>query len=222
MYNGRQGDVMAKAVLCYGDSNTFGAPTVPRPDARYAVQERWTGVLAAKLGSGWRVIEEGLNGRTTVRDDPVEGEWRNGKSYLLPCVLSHQPLDVVVIMLGTNDLKARFHATAWEAAEGVRALIGIIQTAGVGRSGLPPAILVVAPPPFQPILPAHSQLFAGAYEKSLLFAQCYRAMAVSAGAHFLDAGTVATSSKADGFHLDPEHHASLGEAVSVKVREMSA
>ena len=101
-----------KTVLAYGDSNTWGAATVPRPDERYAREERWTGVAQAELGSGWHVIEEGLPGRSTVHSDPVEGEYMNGKTYLLPCLRSHRNLDFVVIILVKKDLKAIFHVPA--------------------------------------------------------------------------------------------------------------
>src|SRR3990170_7186772 len=123
-----------RAVLCYGDSNTFGTATVERPDGRYAPDERWPGVLKAALGPDWLVIEEGLGGRTTVSDDPVEGVDKNGRTYLYPCLMSHRPLDVVVVMLGTNDLKARFNASAWYIAESVGALVKIVKTAGAGRN----------------------------------------------------------------------------------------
>ena len=124
---------MTKTILCYGDSNTYGAATVERPDGRYGPDERWPGVLRAALGSGWLVIEEGLGGRTTVSDDPVEGLEKNGRTYLLPCLHTHKPLDVVIIMLGTNDLKARFGKSAWEIAQGVGVLVDIVKSAGVGR-----------------------------------------------------------------------------------------
>ncbi|MGF1626182.1 MAG: SGNH/GDSL hydrolase family protein [Alphaproteobacteria bacterium] len=208
---------MIKTILCYGDSNTFGAATVERPDGRYALAERWPGVLAAQLGPGWRVIEEGLNGRTTVRDDPVEGEYRNGKTHLLPCLLSHMPLDAVAIMLGTNDLKARFNVSAWDIAEGVGVLVEIVRGAGVGHGGGTPEILVIAPPPILQALPFHADMFAGAYDKAQQFAGRYAAMAQALGVHFLDAGAVATSSAHDGFHLDPEAHHALGEAVAAKI-----
>ena len=136
-----------KTVLCYGDSNTYGHATVDRPDGRYAPDERWTGVLAAALGPQWKVIEEGLGGRTTVSDDPIEGAEKNGRTYLYPCLMSHRPLDVVVIMLGTNDLKARFNKTAWEIAAGVGVLVDIVKTAAAGRNEGVPEILVVSPPP---------------------------------------------------------------------------
>ena len=179
---------MSKTILCYGDSNTFGFAVVERPDGRYPYEERWTGVLAAALGDGWRVIEEGLGGRTTVHNDPVEGEFRNGKTYLLPCLLSHQPIDVVAIMLGTNDLKARFNLSAWDIAEGLGALVGIIRMAAVGRRGSTPAILIIAPPPIWPETPLHGDMFVGGYEKSLQLAKHCTAVAEKLGVQFLDAG----------------------------------
>lgn len=212
---------MIKTILCYGDSNTFGAATVERPDGRYALAERWPGVLAAQLGPGWRVIEEGLNGRTTVRDDPIEGEYRNGKTHLLPCLLSHMPLDAVAIMLGTNDLKSRFNVSAWDIAEGVGVLVEIVRGAGVGHGGGTPEILVIAPPPILQALPFHADMFAGAYDKAQQFAERYAAMAQALGVHFLDAGAVATSSAYDGFHLDPEAHHALGEAVAAKIEAIA-
>jgi lysophospholipase L1-like esterase len=211
---------MTRTILCYGDSNTFGHATVDRPDGRYRHHERWTGVLEAELGPDWRVIAEGLNGRTTVRDDPVEGEFRNGKTYLLPCLLSHFPLDVVAIMLGTNDLKARFNVSAWDIAAGVGVLVDIVRTAGVGHGGGTPEVLVIAPPPILRELPFHADMFAGAYEKAQEFATRYAAVAREKGVHFLDAGSVVTSSAYDGFHLDPEAHLALGRAVAAKVAEI--
>jgi lysophospholipase L1-like esterase len=209
---------MTKSILCFGDSNTYGYAVLERPDGRYAYEERWTGVLAAALGSGWRVIEEGLNGRTTVHDDPVEGEFRNGKTYLLPCLHSHQPLDVVTIMLGTNDLKARFGLSAWDVAESVGALVGIIRAAAVGRRGSTPAILIIAPPPILPELPLHEDMFLGAHEKSPQLAKYFAAVAKRLEVQFLDAGSVVKSSKVDGFHLDPGAHLKLGQAVAAKIR----
>jgi lysophospholipase L1-like esterase len=208
---------MTRTILCYGDSNTFGAATVDRPDGRYLHGERWPGVLEAELGPGWRVVEAGLNGRTTVRDDPVEGEFRNGKTHLLPCLLSHFPLDVVAIMLGTNDLKSRFNVSAWDIAEGVGVLVGIVRSAAVGHGGGTPEILVIAPPPVLKHLPFHADMFAGAYDKAQQFAARYQAMAELAGVHFLDAGSVVASSAYDGFHLDPEAHNALGAAVAAKI-----
>ena len=211
---------MTKTVLCYGDSNTWGAATVARPDQRYAPDERWPGVLRAALGSGWLVIEEGLNGRTTVNDDPVEGIDKNGRTYLYPCLMTHKPLDVVLLMLGTNDLKARFNKTAWEIAEGVAALVTIIQGAAAGRNGGKPEIVVMSPAPSLKKLPLHADMFAGAYEKSQAAAGYYRAVAERLGVHFFEAGKVIKSSHGDGFHLDPDAHLALGKAMAAEIGKL--
>lgn len=209
-----------RTVLCYGDSNTWGAATVARPDDRYAPDERWPGVLRAGLGADWLVIEEGLGGRTTVSDDPVEGVDKNGRTYLYPCLMSHRPLDVVVIMLGTNDLKARFNKSAWEIAQGVGALVDIVTAAGVGRGGGAPEIVVICPPVILDRLPLHADMFAGAPSRSREMARHYRAVAEERGVHFLDAGSVIKSSQVDGFHLDPDAHSALGRAVAAVIGKL--
>jgi lysophospholipase L1-like esterase len=195
---------------------------VARPDGRYAPDERWPGVLRAELGSSWLVIEEGLNGRTTVSDDPVEGIEKNGSRYLLPCLSSHKPLDVVVVMLGTNDLKARFNKSAWEIAAGVGRLVDIVKTTpAVGRGGRLPEILVVCPPPMQDTLPGYAEMFAGAQPKSREMALHMRRTAKANGVHFFNAGTVIESSTVDGFHLDPDAHMSLGKAIAAEVTRIA-
>lgn len=103
-----------RTILCYGDSNTWGFDPATR--TRFAPDVRWTGVLADRLGSEFRVIEEGLNGRTTRWDDPIETD-HNGLTYLRPCAESHQPLDLIIVMLGTNDLKQRFNLSASDIAQ---------------------------------------------------------------------------------------------------------
>jgi lysophospholipase L1-like esterase len=209
-----------KFVLCYGDSNTWGTATVERPDGRYGPHERWPGVLREALGSGWLVIEEGLAGRTTVNDDPVEGAERNGRTYLYPCLLSHRPLDVAVIMLGTNDLKARFNKSAWEVAAGVGVLVEMVKAAKVGRGEGVPEIVVVCPPRVRDELPSHADLFAGAPLKSRELARHYQRVATETGVRFFDAGTVVQSSEIDGFHLDPDAHAVLGRAIAAQIAQL--
>jgi lysophospholipase L1-like esterase len=211
---------MIRTVLCYGDSNTWGRAVVPRPDDRYAPDERWPGIVRSALGPDWLVIEEGMPGRTTLRDDPIEGPERNGRTYLLPCVLSHKPLDVVVIMLGTNDLKARFHASAWEIGESVGALVKIVQKAGVGRNEGVPEIIMVAPPPILKHLPNHSDILAGGYEKSLELSKRYQVVAEREGVGFFNAGSVIESSKFDGFHFEPEAHEKLGRSIAEEIRKL--
>jgi lysophospholipase L1-like esterase len=206
-----------RVILCYGDSNTWGAATVSRPDDRYAPDERWPGILRAELGADWLVIEEGLGGRTTVSDDPVEGADKNGRTYLVPCLRSHRPLDVVAVMLGTNDLKARFGKSAWDIAQGVGVLVDIVKAAGVGLGGGIPEILVICPPVVLDRLPLHADMFAGAAAKSRDLARHYQAVAAERGVRFLDAGMVIKSSAHDGFHLDPDAHVALGRAVATEI-----
>ncbi len=204
-------------ILCYGDSNTHGSPPAPLPDGatRYGPGMRWPGVLRAAL-PGWTVIEEGLPGRTTVHDDPIEGAARNGLTYLVPCLESHAPLDVVAVMLGTNDLKQRFALAAEDIAEGVGLLLAAIARSGIGPGGAAPAALVIAPTPIGP----EERLaypFAGGAERSRRFGALYAAVAARHGAAFLDGGSVIRPSAADGVHLDPEAHAALGRAVAARL-----
>ena len=147
-----------KTVLCYGDSNTWGYN--PTTGDRFGRDERWAGVLRRTLGEGYLVIEEGLNGRTTVWDDPLE-DGRKGKVYLPPCLETHKPLDLVIIMLGTNDLKQRFSAPASDIAAGAGVLVGMVQKSETGPNGRPPRARLLAPPPLA-ARPGFAGLFAGA------------------------------------------------------------
>jgi lysophospholipase L1-like esterase len=204
-----------KTVLCYGDSNTWGYE--PATGSRYPEDVRWPGVLARELGDGFRVIEEALNGRTTVREDPVE-EHKNGKDYLRPCLESHAPLDLVIIALGINDLKARFFASASDAADGAGILVGISQRSGAGPDGGSPAVVLLVPPPVGRLTEL-AQMFAGAEEKSKGFSHQYRRVAKKYGCVLLYAGEVVRASDRDGIHLEAEEHRKLGEAVAALVRE---
>ena len=133
-----------KTILCYGDSNTYGY----RPDngMRYDEEIRWTGRLASILGrEEYRVIEEGCNGRTTVFDDP-EDPWKNGLPYLKPCLNTHKPIDIVILMLGSNDLKSCFKLSAEEIADGAGKLVETIQGFTADKQGFVPGIVLVSPP----------------------------------------------------------------------------
>ncbi len=136
-------------VLCFGDSNTHGTP--PRPDPwhvdRMPVEERWPTIAGGELGADWHLIAEGQPGRTTVHPDPTEGGHKSGLAALPVLLESHRPLDVVVIMLGTNDLKQRFAASATDVALGVERLVECIRTSNAGPGGQPPRCLVIAPVP---------------------------------------------------------------------------
>ena len=203
-------------VVCYGDSNTHGFDTAT--GGRLPRDVRWPGVLAAELAGSAEVIEEGLNGRTTIWDDPfLDG--RNGRAYLLPCLRSHAPVDVVVIMLGTNDTKGIFGVTAPDIASAAGALVDLALHSGTGPDGGPPRVLLVAPPLLGE-LTAVSEVwgFGEARARSLRFGELYRTVAELKGAAFLDAGPVAVVDPADGVHLAPAGHSALGRAVAEVVR----
>ncbi|MEP3280219.1 MAG: SGNH/GDSL hydrolase family protein [Stappiaceae bacterium] len=206
-----------RSVLCFGDSNTYGQTTANRPDDRYGPAVRWPGVVRQIIGDQWLVIEEGLSGRTTVDDDPIEGAEKNGRTYLRPCVMSHKPLDLIIIMLGTNDLKIRFNKPASEIAMGVGALIQDIKERPIGIDGSIPEIMIVAPPPVCKDLKDWAQVFDGAHEKSHALAAEYERIADALEVHFFDAGQVVSSSPEDGFHLDKNSHKLLGEALAEEI-----
>lgn len=202
-----------RRILCFGDSNTWGYD--PATGERFDEQTRWTGVLQAALGGDFTVIEEGLNGRTTVWDDPIEGH-KNGHEYLVPCLETHRPLDLVVLMLGTNDLKRRFSLAAYDIAQGIAVLLRAISYSKAGRDGQPPRVLLMAPPPVAK-LSGFGEMFEGAEPKSLLLGRHYQAVAAEYHADFLDTARVIRSSDIDGIHLEPAEHAKLGRAVAHEV-----
>ena len=200
-----------RTILCFGDSNTYGAvPTLARGGGhRFAPDRRWPGILRRHLGVGWEVIEEGHPSRTTVRDDPIEGTHKNGLKALPICLESHMPLDLVILMLGTNDLKHRFAATASDIADSIEVLVRTIQSSEAGPAGARPAIIVVTPAPMQEV-DRLAEMFLGGAAKSLQLAGLVRDVAKRCGATFLDAGAFVESSSIDGIHLDVDAHRVLG------------
>lgn len=197
-----------RTILCYGDSNTWG--TEPGTGLRYPREVRWPGVLRTDLGREYEVIEEGLGGRTTVWDDPL-ADFKNGKSYLIPCLDSHQPLDLVIIMLGTNDVQGRFSASAQEIAWGMDVLARIARRYA--------QVLIVSPPVVAHV-PGEDDVYRGAIGKSRELGRLYAEVADDAGCAFLNAALVATSSAIDGIHFDQAEHAKLGRAVAQTVRSI--
>jgi lysophospholipase L1-like esterase len=207
-----------KVILCFGDSNTHGRD--PKTGGRLGREVRWPGVLQRTLGVDYHVIEEGLNGRTTVWDDPVRGHSkRNGSMYLLPCLESHAPIDLLVMMLGTNDLKARYSVTPYDIGQSVGALVEIARRSGAGPNGGGFGILVMAPPPLGH-LTEYAETFSGGVEKSKHLARHYAEVARQNGCEFLDAGSVIRASAIDGLHFDPDAHAALGEKVAGIVKRL--
>ncbi|MGI6777816.1 MAG: SGNH/GDSL hydrolase family protein [Acetivibrionales bacterium] len=198
------------SILCYGDSNTYGLNG--ETGKRFERSIRWTGVLQKLLGEEYYVIEEGLGGRTTVWDDPIE-EYKNGKKYLLPCLESHKPIDMIVIMLGTNDLKLRFSVSACDIAQGMENLIRTILKSESGRESEPPRVLLMSPPPVGH-LTGLAEILEGSEEKSRKLAAYYRDIAARYSLDFLDTGKIVVPCEADGVHLDEENHAKLAAAVA--------
>ncbi len=201
-------------VLLFGDSNTYG--TVPMRDLsdarRHPAEVRWPGVLRAALGAGWTVIDEGLPGRTTVHDDPIEGADRNGLRMLPALMESHRPLDAVVIMLGTNDLKMRFSLPPQDIALGLARLVEAVRASRLAAHP-DPKILLVAPPPIRAV-GCLTEMFTGGHEKSRRLAPAIAAMAAMLRTDFLDAGTVAEMSPVEGIHMEVGAHRALGLAVA--------
>jgi len=207
--------------MCFGDSNTYGAiPTLARTGRhRFAPDRRWPGIMRRQLGGGWDVIEEGQGGRTTVHDDPIEGIHKNGLKALPVCLETHMPLDLVILMLGINDLKHRFSVTANDVADSVEVLARIAQRSEAGHAGAPPAVLVVAPPPILEV-DWFGQMFLGGAAKSLYFAGLFRDAAKRAGAAFFNAGDFVESSTIDGIHLDSDAHRVLGVELAKAVQSL--
>ena len=204
-------------ILCFGDSNTWGY--IPVAAGRYPRNVRWPGALRERLGAGFDVVEEGQSGRTTTWDDPLEGGNKNGLRYLSACLESHKPLDLVILMLGTNDLKARFSLTALDIALGVERLILATRQSACGAAGQPPAILLVAPPPVAPAGDS-AEMFCGAAEKSAFLGKRYADVATRTGCAFLDLGQIIAVDPSDGIHYSAATHLELGEAIASKVLSM--
>jgi len=197
-----------KTIVCYGDSNTYGYN--PENGFRYEYEERWTTILQKELKDSAIVIPEGLNGRTTSFEDELR-PGRNGATYLDPCLHSHGPIDLVVLMLGTNDLKIRFQATPTDIGKGIDRLIKMIKsiTPQKRQDGRSAKILLMAPPHFERGI---------SYSKRL--APIYEDWAKFHNIEFLDAAKYAKASEIDACHLTRESHRKLGEMVAKKCKEI--
>jgi len=208
-----------KTILCYGDSNTWGYN--PDGSGRYPKHIRWPSVLQKELGEEFDVIAEGLNGRTTVWDDPVRavnGDIRNGKKYLLPCLNTHKPIDLVILFLGSNDLKPRYNVTSFDIAQSVEMLVNIIKKSETGPNSTSPEVLVIIPPPI--LIPKDVQHldflipeYEKAIEKSKQFPETFTSV-LNGKCHLFDSSKYIKTSEIDGMHLDPESHAILGKELA--------
>lgn len=198
-----------KTILCFGDSNTWGySPTLTR---RYNATERWTMLLQTQLAPQYRIIEEGLNSRTTVFEDPFE-PGKKGLDYLQPCIESHHP-DLVIIMLGTNDVKSRFNVTASDISKGAARLVELVQNFKHGFMEKSPEVLLIAPPLVLE-LDNGKEGWDGAQAKSEQFAYYYELRAKELGCHFLDAATLIRACAVEGIHWPADQHQTLATALS--------
>jgi len=212
-----------KSILCYGDSLTWGAsPEMGGP--RHAFEDRWPSALERGLAGAARCIAEGLGGRTTVHDDWYANADRNGSRVLPTLLSSHGPLDMVIIMLGTNDIKPFHGRTALEASWGMRRLVQIVRGHAAGERWPEPKMILVAPP---------STVMANAHPEMMLhfgndahlvasagFAEMYKLRAQEEGIGFFNAGSVAKTSISDGIHLDATNTRAIGEGLVPLVKQM--
>jgi lysophospholipase L1-like esterase len=211
-----------KSILCYGDSLTYGHNPIPGAP-RHAHEDRWPGALEVGLAGKVRVIAEGLGGRTTVHDDWYADADRNGARVLPTLLSSHGPLDMVILMLGTNDLKPFHGRTGLEASYGVRRLIQIVRAHAAAQNEPMPAIILVAPPPLSDTKHPEMMVHFGeqtAVDASKTLARYYKLRAEEEGVAFFDASTVAQPDPNDGVHLDAKNTRAIGEALVPIVKEL--
>ena len=216
---------MKKHILCFGDSNTHGYCADPNDCAdsalaRFNEDERWTCLLQRALGEDYLVAEEGLSGRTTVFADPLY-EGLDALSYLWPCLKSHEPVALLIIMLGTNDTKERFGMNPYAISLGMRRLVQKAQVTDCWGPGGKPNILVVAPPGIgegvltSPVADEMGTTPPTCVEKSRQLPAYYRQIAAETGVHFMDANEVGvTFNEIDFMHLTRESHAALAGALA--------
>ena len=209
-----------KTILCYGDSITWGSDA--ETGGRHAFEDRWPNVLQKALGSSVHVVADGLRGRTTGFDEHLAACDRNGVRILPTSLYTHAPLDLVIFLLGSNDMKPAIAGTALAAMQGMRRLVEIVRL-NATRDGTsePRAVLIVAPPPLcETANPEYAAMFAGGIEQSRMLAGFYADLADAEGCGFFDAGSVAATTPIDGVHLDAANTRAIGRALEPIARMM--
>ena len=206
-------------ILCYGDSNTWGY--IPGSDhQRYGNQERWTKLLANALGERFEVIEEGLNSRTLISNDPRPGkEGKNGYEYLIPCLDTHDPIDLVILMLGTNELKETYGKTVAEIGYLLEEyFVKTILNRKSQISNQCPKLLIITPVEVNENAERAKEIYKGAEEKSKKLNAIYQAIAEKYGCAFLSNESLETG--IDGVHLTKESHQKLAEILVERIKEV--
>ena len=211
-----------KRIICFGDSNTWGFN--PLDGSRYDENTRWPMVLQNLLGDEYQIIEEGQNGRTIANSDPWEWGCKCGMDYILPMVESHKPFDLLIIMLGSNDLKAKFHLPAGDIAGSLQNMLMKTKSFLQYQCGIQPKILIVSPPylgenlatsPFAPFFDVDTVI-----ENSKRLAYWYELVAKQFDCEFLDAAAICKAGEADSLHLMEDGHKALAEGIYRKIREI--
>lgn len=212
-------DPDAIKILCYGDSNTWGQK--PDKTGRYSANVRWTGKLQELLGNDYYIVEEGLGSRTTDLDyDRKPG--RNGKVYLQPCLESHSPVELVIIMLGTNDLKLEYGRTAEDIAKAIEGLVQLTRQFAKDRRGNPPKVMVVSPILVDTKAPRFTEFYTGYYDEnaakqSARLADEIKKVADQTGCYFADAANVSKAGE-DGLHFSEASHPALAELLAKEIK----
>lgn len=204
-----------KTILCFGDSNTHGY-NPQKSNQRYGKDIRWTGLLANLLDTQ-SIIEEGLNGRTTGFEDSIE-PYRNGSQQLIPCLMSHSPIDLLIIMLGTNDTKERYHVSAEEIIYSFEELLQKALSY-VHWNQQKTEILLVAPVPLQ-IRENHCEFSSHSVEKSIQLPHLIKELAKQYQVHFFDAATTISSLGSDGIHFSSKNHHDFAHALSQEIKQL--
>lgn len=204
-------------ILVYADSLSWGI--IPNTRDRFPFGKRWPGAMEIELnrmGKPVRVIEDCLNGRRTVWDDPFK-PGRNGLIGIEQRIEVNSPLSLVILFLGTNDFQSMHAYKPWHSAQGIAALLSAIRRAPI-EPGMPePQILIVAPPQIQRAKGLIAPKFEGAERKAKGLASALKIVAEENNCPFFNAGTVTGTSKVDGVHLDEDQHLVLGKALASKV-----
>jgi lysophospholipase L1-like esterase len=215
-----EGKRMKRRIVCFGDSNTWGYDA--KTMERFPEGVRWASLLGEFLGDEFQVVEEGLSGRTSVIDDPLF-EGLNAYNYIHPCLMSHAPLELVIIMLGTNDTKERFHMTAYNIAQGIARLSLKASNTPAGIKGGFPKVLVIAPPPIgKKYIETDVGISMGKAcdSKSEEMPVYLRELVELQGTEFLDASDTVSMNTIDYMHLDKEGHRLLAKLVFNKIKNI--
>ena len=210
-------NVEATTVVCYGDSNTWGYVPGSNGD-RFPRAVRWTGVAQAELGSDYQIIEEGLNGRTTVLDNPLT-PYRSGRDYLIPCLESHQPLDLVIVFLGTNDLADRYSLPPLDIARAAASLTALALSSETGPMHKPPVALLIGLPKLGR-LDLLQDTMATSAARAAELPRCFQLAADEVGVPLLDLSPMVSYSDVDGIHLDADGHRHVGVAIAAEARRL--